>query len=156
MPAHRKPTTMRQRRNRPKNAVLLPPEKNPIKRPPALPEHPSGEEWHSLVKVFWRDLWRSPQAAEYLRTDFYGLAVLAVLLDQFFKSPAPTASLSREIRALMRSFGLDPDDRRGLDWFVEDPEDKTVAVQKLPARTNGSDPRAIGFDPRDVLESGNN
>lgn len=154
MPAHRKPAAMRQRPHKPKNAIVLPPEKKPRKRAPALPDHPNGEEWHSLVKVFWRDLWRSPQASKFLRVDYYGLAVLAVLLDQFFKSPAPTASLSREIRALMKAFGLDPDDRRSLDWFTSDPGDLEVAKQRLPARTNGSDPRRT-IDPRGMLESDN-
>jgi hypothetical protein len=125
MGARRKPADQLLRRNKPARIVQLSPEKDPLKKAPALAAHPpGGGEWHELVLSFWRDLWSSPMASQYLRVDIMGLQILAYLLQDFYTSRTPSGSLVSEIRSLLRAYGLTPDDRRsGLDWVVQDPPD---------------------------------
>lgn len=133
----------RQRRNRVAGAALLAAESRPSKRAPALPH---THEWHELTRAWWRDVWRSPMADEYLRSDVHGLYVLAELVDQFWR--APSVKLSGEIRLLGQCFGLSPIDRRRLQWEV-------ARAQATDRRANAAAPsraRLVG-DPRAVLHA---
>lgn len=152
MPAHRKPAHMRIRRNQTMEIVVLPPDKNPIKRAPRLPSNPpGGGEWHELVRVFWANVWASPVASAYLRSDIFGLTILATLQQEFYTAPKITGTLLKEIHAYLRAYGLTPDDRlSGLDWVVPGaaPADKKPAGQSRPALPSSCQ----DVDPRLVLE----
>lgn len=152
MPAHRKPPEMRVRRNKSNGVVILAPDKNPIKRAPRLPPTPpGGGEWHELVRTFWHNVWSSPVASGYLRSDIFGLEMLATLLQQFYIGEKITGALIGEIRSLLRAFGLTPDDRlAGLEWVVPRaaPAEQKQASPARPALPGG----VQGEDPRLVLE----
>ena len=94
-----------------------------------------------MTRFWWRDIWCSPMAPEFLKTDMHGLLRLAVLIDEFWNNP--TVSLASEIRHQGAQFGLTPIDRRRLQWEVERAE--TAVRKKPPTRTQ------VGDDPRERL-----
>ena len=112
---------VRQRRNVAAGSATLSAETNRRRRVPPLPKltTESGDElvWSPLTRAWWRDVWRSPMASEYLQADVHGLYRLAVLVDAFWKRPSE--KLAGEIRLQQQCFGLTPIDRRRLQWEVE-------------------------------------
>lgn len=142
-PAPKHPT-LRQRRNKDVTRATLPAETSPRKRPPKLPALPE-HTWHPMTKLWWRDVWQSPMAVEYLRADEHGLFRLAVLIDSFWKMPS--AKLAAEIRLQQQAFGLTPIDRRRLQWQVAQTEE---AIDK---HERGRSRRATPIqDARVILE----
>lgn len=112
--------------------------------PPDLGDHPANEPWHERTLLFWRELWSSPMAAEYLLADRDGLVALTVLVDRFWKDPHPT--LAAEIRLQRQCFGLTPIDRRRLQWEV-------VRVEEAERKKRPSTPARSDVDPRSVLRA---
>lgn len=99
--------------------------------------------WHALTLTWWRDVWKSPMAAEFLDQDVHGLFVLAELVDQFWYSP--DSKLAAEIRQQRMCFGLTPIDRRRLQWEVQKVESNERKVNRpdAPSRQRlQGDPRA--------------
>lgn len=135
-----KPASQRARRNKASTNARFETDELPIGEAPDLGEHPEGEHWHPRTLQFWRDVWESPMAPEFLRADTGGLFVLATLVDQFWKKPSPY--LAAEIRQSRKDFGLTPMDRRRLQWEIVRTED---ALRKRPnppvAPKKGGDPR---------------
>jgi hypothetical protein len=136
----------RQRRNRVLGAATLPSTQDAAKnRVPALPTRPGG--WHVRVSEWWRAIWRSPMASEWLDSDLHGgLSMLAALyqLRWTADNPADLVRVAAEIRLQESRFGLSPTDRRRLQWEVsrgEEAEERRKA-RKPSARQ----------DPRDVLK----
>lgn len=115
-PAPKNPAT-RQRRNKSATRSLLPAEAAPRQRAPSLPRH---REWHDMTRSWWKDVWSSPMASEYLRADEHALFRLAVLIDAFWTEPSQ--ALAAEIRLQQQAFGLTPLDRRRLEWNIEQVE----------------------------------
>lgn len=135
-----KPESIRQRRNKKSSAATLTtPERARI---PTIPNPaPRKRKWHALTRTWWKNIWRSPMSTRYLTTDLDGLAMLAILVDDFYKQP--DAKLLGEIRLQAGRFGLSPWDRAKLEWRVtEEPAEK----KPRPAasrRNETSDPRKI-------------
>jgi len=139
-----KPMALRERRNKATTRASLAPESEPRKRAPRLPKR--EEAWHPMTRAWWRDVWRSPMAAEYIRADEHGLFRLAVLVDQFWTQP--TSQLAAEIRLQQQAFGLTPIDRRRLEWSIEQAESATTKRQQRKVRQA----QAGEVDPRTVLK----
>lgn len=137
-----KDAALRQRRNRRKSQATLTQDAEPRKRAPRLPDRGDEQPWHRLTRAWWRDLWHSPMAGEYLRADRHALFRLAVLIDTFWREPSK--DLAAEIRLEQQAFGLTPLDRRRLEWSVE----KLDTVREIRKRTvqekarGAEDPRA--------------
>jgi hypothetical protein len=143
-----KDPAVRQRTNRASsNAKLEATER--LGRLPNLPRRADGERWHRLTVAFWRDVQRSPMAAEYLQADLHGLYVLAELVERFWRAETSTAkvSLAAEIRQQRQGFGLTPIDRRRLQWEVQRVEHAVKGNPPAPSRE-----RVLG-DPRAVLHA---
>lgn len=122
----------------------MPAEESPRKRAPALP---GVREWQPMTRRWWRDVWASPMAGEYLRADEHALFRLAVLVDMFWTEP--TKKLASEIRLQQQAFGLTPSDRRRLEWSIEQVEqakDKTDRQRRDRAIVIEQD------DPRTLLK----
>ncbi len=134
-----KDPAIRQRTNRASTAAKLKlTGEDDTRKTPPLPKH---KEWAPLTRAWWRRVWRSPMAAEYLEADLDGLYRLLELIERFWRKPS--TSLAAEIRTESASYGLTPIDRRRLQWEVERLE------KKKPAQ-----PRWTGTgDPRDVLRA---
>ena len=127
-----------------------------MRRAPSLPERGEGKAWHALTVRWWRDVWRSPMAQEYLRADAHALFRLAVLVDMFWREPS--TKLAAEIRIEQQAFGITPLDRRRLEWSIEDgEEDRAMASAERVVTKAARKPPIVtqivpdDFDPRTVL-----
>lgn len=159
-----KPAGMRQRRNVVVGAARLPAEGTalPAVPAPALPDRPclallheehseqcalcdgtNVRPWHQLVLDWWRDVWASPMAHEFLKSDVHGLFILAELRDQFWTTGEK--ELAGEIRLQEQRFGLSSLDRRRLQWEVERVEQaqKRGRPPGPPKKIPTKDPRAF-------------
>lgn len=142
-----KPTNLRQRRNKKVGAAQLTvPEVSTEKvKPPPL-QNPDKRKFHRLTRQWWKRVWESPMAGEYLPTDVDGLARLALLVDNYYKTLSK--DLLTEIRLQEARFGLSPVDRSRLQWEVAKGEEaeRKRKPQQHPLQANPSDK-----DPRGVL-----
>lgn len=145
MPPLPKDPATRQRRNSTATRAVLGAEEQPRKRAPRLPEL-EGNTWHRMTRAWWRDVWHSPMASEYVRADEHGLVRLAVLINDFWGKP--TKELAAEIRLQQQAFGLTPLDRRRLEWSIEQAEAASTKRVKRHIREALSGER----DPRSVLK----
>lgn len=145
-----KDPAVRQRRNRIAGGAMLADDPGVKRRVPPLPKFtdPEGKahEWQPLTRAWWRDVWRSPMASEYLQADVHGLYRLAVLVDKFWQEPSE--KLASEIRLQQQCFGLTPIDRRRLQWEVERVEAVTQGKRRM---SQESKPTEIIEDPRKLL-----
>jgi len=144
-----KPAALRQRRNRVSTAATLMAEPR-RRRAPRLPELKGADgavrEWHPLTRAWWRALWRSPMADEYLDVDIHALYRLAVLVDMYWREPS--RELAGEIRLQQQCFGLTPIDRRRLQWEVERGETAAIHMRQRQVRQA----QAGEMDLRDALK----
>lgn len=139
---------MRQRRNRASTRASL---SVPVAEARVSPELPKRERgavpWHPRTEVFWREVWASPMAGEYLDADVPGLLLLADLVDAFHYG---ARELAAEIRLQRQCFGLTPLDRRRLQWEIERGESaerkrKRTGTGEAPKQPTRKD------DPRNLL-----
>ena len=146
-----KPAHLRQRRNKKAGAATLPApaeqsEQAEKIKVPTL-QNPDKRKFHRLTRAWWKRVWSSPMASEFLPTDIDGLARLAILVDEYYKHPEgkKAKELLGEIRLQEARFGLSPVDRSRLQWEVakgEEAERKRKPPQaKHPA--SNKDPRGI-------------
>ena len=134
-----KPAHLRQRTNqKPGSATLTAPTDAEI---PAIP-NPDGRDWHPLTLSAWGHAWESPMSTQWLETDVDALGRLAVLWDEFYKSP--DAKVMAEIRLQEQRFGLSPLDRSRLQWEVKRGEDAERQRVPPPSVTQpGADLRKV-------------
>jgi len=139
-PPPKNPAT-RQRANRAVTAATLAPEAV-RKRTPALPRRElkggTPRPWHPLTRAWWRDVWRSPMAAKFLRSDTHGLYLLADLVDRFWNGDVDRAN---EIRLQCQRFGLSPIDRWRLQWNLLEVPPEVAERPQAPAPPPAEDPR---------------
>jgi len=117
---------------------------------PALPER-LETPWHPQTETWWADIWASPMAPEFDKSDKHGLFMLAALVDAYWyeESPRGKAILAAEIRLQRQCFGLTPIDRRRLQWTIEKTEEAQDRGRRRRAKPDkSSEPPA---DPRSVL-----
>jgi hypothetical protein len=100
-----------------------------------------------MTRRWWRDVWSSPMAVQFVRADVHGLFRLAVLIDLYWSEPS--TKLAAEIRLEQQAFGLTPLDRSRLEWSIEQTE------QAKDRRDRQRSNRAIIIeheDPRKLLK----
>lgn len=139
-----KDASVRARRNKSSTASTL-----PAVHDVETPDLPPNRNWHPATLAWWFDVWSSPMAYAFHRSDVHGLLILAVLIDDFWCNPSK--ELAGEIRLQRRGFGLTPMDRRGLQWTLEPPAE----TQATPTKTRATPTtrRRPAKDPRGVLRS---
>jgi hypothetical protein len=115
------------------------------------PELPLERDWHDQTRAWWADVWASPMAPEYHDSDRHGLFLLAVLVDDFWRSP--TQALAAEIRLQRQSFGLSPLDRRRLQWEIERTDEAQAKGTQRRAKATEAKAPTAGADPRLVLKA---
>ena len=136
-----KPLETRRRRNRSSTAARFTDDGSA--RPKRRPELPRSMPWHTLTKSWWRDVWTSPMAPEYLKVDVHGLYRLAMLVNRFWITGGDK-ELAAEIRLQGQLFGLTPIDRRRLQWEVARAEEaEEQRKRRKPPTTPVADPRSI-------------
>jgi hypothetical protein len=148
---------LRQRRNRPpvtQATLRMPPvdppadSQDPAPSAPQLPLRGPGETpWHPDTLTFWKEVWASPMAPEYIAADIPGLVIVARLIDKFNYG---AVELAGEIRLQRQCFGLTPLDRRRLQWEIE----RAEAAERRRPNTGVAMPAASGArDPRRNLRA---
>ncbi len=134
---------LRQRRNRVSTAATL--REVPAserRRAPSLPKRSDSIAWHPVTRVWWRSVWASPMASEYLDADVKGrLYRLAILVDRFWWKPS--VNLDAQICRNEADLGLSPIARRRLQWEVERVEEVTRNKRQSVAPQSSDDSRAI-------------
>ncbi|HSZ70230.1 MAG TPA: hypothetical protein VK756_07700 [Solirubrobacteraceae bacterium] len=150
-----KPAAARQRTNRKSTAAKL--EADPTAEVPALPDLPdedgNSHTWHPQTLAEWDAIWRSPMASQWPESDYFGLAKLIVVVDDFWWAGSASArrEAAVEIRLQRSDFGLAPRPRAGLHWEIARAEeaDARAAKRKPPAEPAG----AGAVDPRQRLRA---
>lgn len=137
--------SVRNRRNKTSTAATLR-LVHSVEAPP-LPVRAEG--WQAATETWWRDIWSSPMAPEFEKSDRHGLYLLAVLVDQFWREPS--TALAAEIRLQRQCFGLTPIDRRRLQWEIERTDEAQDKGRKR--RQAAPPPTSGGSDPRDTLRA---
>lgn len=113
---------------------------------PPLPERGKNEKpWHPRTVQFWKMVWSSPMAGEFLPADVPGLEHVAELEDLVNYGDHSVLS---ELRLQRQCFGLTPLDRRRLQWEIERGE----AAEKRRVKSTAPKPRR-GKDPRSYLRA---
>ena len=139
---------IRQRRNRAATSAELGAEVNARQRTPSLPKRKDADgeiiPWQPLTREWWRDVWHSPMAKQFLEADKHALFRLAALVDMFWSNP--TKELGAEIRLEQQAFGLTPIDRRRLDWEIKKERDSKQRRAWRPSAEGDEQ-----SDPRNVL-----
>lgn len=137
---------------------------------PAMPPHPpkylgEGEDsyevpvdWHTQTESWWNDVWTSPMAAEWDRSDVHNVFVVALLYDDIWT--ATTAKERKEALSEYRlqraDLGLSPYSRRRLEWTIETAaEAKDRGEQRRERRSSAPQPApsSPADDPRNILRS---
>lgn len=147
MPNHLKDESVRARRNKASTRSTLSADHSV--RAPMLPK---DVDWHPMVKRWWRDLWKSPMATEYITLDHSGLFRVAMLHNDFWTADTPKERAEAQVRLEKADgdFGTSPLARRRLEWQIEETDAKQAqgtkrrtadspAAAQTPAQ--GSDPR---------------
>ena len=94
-----------------------------------------------MTRTWWRDVWHSPMAEQFLEVDKHALYRLAMLIDAFWSQPS--RQLAAEIRLEQQAFGLTPLDRRRLQWSVGQEEERRRTRTRQSPHERGDDPRKI-------------
>ena len=119
-----------------------------VKAPPL----PKGVDWHVMTRAWWKDIWASPMAPEFDKSDNHGLFQLAVITNDFWnaETPGQRTALAAEMRQQAIRYGLSPIDRRRLQWEIEKSED---AMARGSQRKPPAAKPAPANDPRNVLRA---
>jgi len=130
-PSPKDPST-RQRRNTTSTKSTL---RKPVN--PFIPELPATAgfdrladqevQWAPETEEWWLAVWESPMAPEFDDSDYFGLVALAWLWNMRELAMAAghvktVLDLTTEIRLQQPKYGLTPDDRRRLQWTIEQGE----------------------------------
>ena len=140
MPRPLKPPGLRQRTNRAATARTLSAGTKRKKVPP-LPAYRKPRQWHSMARDWWRALWLSPMSDALIVADIQQLYMVVELVHRYWENP--TAAGFKEVRLATQPYGLNPLDRRRLEWVIEEPEAESGAKPKKAGKAppEEADPR---------------
>ena len=112
---------------------------------PEQPKLPAGIK-QKETRTWWKVIWASPMAKEWLAADHQALLRLAILVDKFWALVLSPLAPVKEVQLLLGEiakqearFGLTPYDRHRMQWKVEKPTEKA----ELPVADPGVDPRTV-------------
>jgi hypothetical protein len=129
-----KPDSERRRTNRPTfEWTLLPASGRKGKTPPL----PKWRLWHPETLVWWRALWRKPQATAWDQSGAT-LHPLATLYDDLISGREPAAKVSAEMRQHEDRHGLNPKSLLQLRWRIVPDADLAAVKEAAVARAGGA------------------
>lgn len=116
---------------------------------PDLPPHPpkfvgEGEDsyevdvdWHAQTEAWWNDVWTSPMATEWDRSDLHNVVVVALLYDDIWRATTPKERKDAlaEYRLQRADLGLSPYSRRRLEWTIETADEAKAKGEQRRSRT---------------------
>lgn len=119
--------------------------REPVKDAPQLGRRPGGGRWLVEVREWWETWRRSPQASQFVDTDWRTLRRAAFLLDLFYREPS--ASLAAEVRQIESKLGATVDDRMRLRLRIH--SRGAASAEESSAEESGERPRLqVAPDPR--------
>lgn len=119
--------------------------RDPVANDEKIGRRPGGGRWLGSTRRWW-ETWRtSPQSSQFTGTDWEALRRLAVLVDEFYRSPS--SSLAGEIRQMEGKFGATIDDRMRLRLRIHSRGADAPAVES-PAASSEPRLRRVAGDPR--------
>jgi hypothetical protein len=125
-----KDPAQRRRRNVEKRETL--PSSARVEKAPPLP---SSKRYLKATRD-WYETWvASPQATRFTATDWQRLAMLAPLVDEYFREP--TVKNFQEIRRSEEMLGATVGDRQRLRWDIEIADPADAEKPGLPAGQRG-------------------
>jgi hypothetical protein len=80
-----------------------------------IPPIPAIYNWSEGTLRWWRAIWRTPMATQWLESDVGALSILALARQRFLTGDL---RLAREVRLLTDAFGLSPKGRQLRRWIV--------------------------------------
>lgn len=149
MPAQKKDSTVRARRNKASSTATLNRDARPV---PPMPD----ALWHAEAVRWWNDVWSSPMSPEWDDSDIHNVIICAMLYNDIWtaESAKERKDAAGEFRLQRKDLGLTPYDRRRLEWSIESAEESKDRGRQRRARSTPAtvDPAA---DPRNVLRAVN-
>lgn len=148
-----KPDEKRERRNEP----TFPSVELDSDAKVAAPDLPDADSLHERTREWWAAWTSSPQAAQFLETDWQRLKMLALVVDDFFTTDDAKLrqKLIGEIRSQEAKLGGTPEDRLRLRWRMAGAKDADERVAKKASERPAAKRSRRKNDPRlEVLEGG--
>jgi hypothetical protein len=135
---------VRQRRNKaPSAGTLLPESASARAKVPDLPKKNGG--WTAEAAEAWKQIWRAPMAARYLKADTFRIEILIDMVDRYWRGET---ALAAQIRLEGDSFACSPLARRRLEWEIRDQQEQPEPVAVGDGRPAPKKPR---IDTMNVL-----
>lgn len=78
-------------------------------------------EWHPAVAAWWKDIWTSPMASEFVDSDIHGLYLGCYYLHESLNpinKMSDRIAASKQFDSVVKNFGLTPSARESLKWQV--------------------------------------
>lgn len=127
---------LRKRTNRPaENKRLATADAAKKNKVPAMPKRPGGKPWSAAVREWWKTVWQSPMALQWLDADISGCLHDLLILRQFAheaKTATALLPLLAAIRLQEARLGLSPTDRQRLRWEVPTGDEAEARPQNPP------------------------
>lgn len=151
MPAKKKDSSVRARRNTASTSSKLTPSTNPV------PEMPAGPLWHAETERWWNDVWSSPMSPEWDESDEHNVILCALLYNDIWlaETAKERKDAAGEFRLQRKDLGLTPYDRRRLEWTIASADEATDRSRQRQARQAPKAPEAGAADPRSILRAVN-
>lgn len=114
-----------------------------------VPELPDADEWTTTgtwskpVIAWWKDINRSPMAAEFAEADLHGLFVAANYLNEALNprnNAAERLKLGQAWERAIKAYGLTPNARENLRWTISQAEQAEHRTKDLRAKKQTTEP----------------
>lgn len=151
MPAPKKDSSVRARRNVAATAAVL----GVVEGGSGdVPEMPEAVQWHPMAVKWWEDVWSSPMSPEWDESDFHNVVLCAVLYNDIWlaESAKDRKDAAGEYRLQRKDLGLTPYDRRRLEWTIESASEAREKGERRRSKAAVSEkPSGPPSDPRGEL-----
>jgi hypothetical protein len=92
-----------------------------------IPGLPPIFRWSKETKRWWKAIWQSPMATQWLESDAEALSILALVRQRVLEGDTRVA-VARELRLLESNFGLSPAGRQLRRWIVTEEDAERAGI----------------------------
>ena len=123
----------------------------------SVPPMPKTRKWRKESVAWWEAIWQSPMRQEFDPSDERVLMRMLALEEAFWSAVEDgdirtQIAVQAEQRQQEKRFGFSPEDRRRLQWQIEQGEAATEkTTQRRRAKAVKSGPKLVETDPRELL-----
>jgi len=126
-----------------------------LTKPKTAPKLPGASKFTAATRAWYKTWATSPQASQFIGTDWQRLHMLALIVDKYFRSPTP--GVLAEICRRESGLGATPEDRLRLRWRLAENrkrEEKAEAAATTGPPEPAASAKTAREDPRLKLVSG--